>query len=199
MILASLRTETASLHERVEHAVALPARLRSDASYAELLTRFYGLCAPLEEEIRRAAAEETIASELVGLDLASRRRASRIVDDLRVLGWNDEAVAVIPRLEELPPSNNAASVYGCLYVLEGSTLGGQVISHEVELRLGLTSQHGCSFFAGYGEQTRPMWTSFCRELTAFADGNPTAHDDIVAAAVETFACFETWAAEGLRC
>ena len=199
MILASLRTETASLHERVEHAVALPARLRSEASYAELLTRFYGLCAPLEEELQRAAVVASIAPELVGLDLGSCRRASRIVDDLRVLGWNDAAIAAIPRLEELPPLNDAASVYGCLYVLEGSTLGGQVISREVELRLGFTPQHGCSFFAGYGEQTRTMWTSFCRQLTAFAEANPTAHDEIVAAAAETFACFETWAAEGLRC
>ena len=187
------------MHERVEHAVALPARLRSEASYAELLTRFYGLCAPFEVELQRAAAEESIAPELVGLDLASRCRASRIVDDLRVLGWNDEAVAAIPRLEEPPMLSDAASVYGCLYVLEGSTLGGQVISREVELRLGLTPQHGCWFFAGYGEQTRPMWTSFCRQLTAFAEANPTTHDAIVAAAAETFACFETWAAEGLRC
>jgi heme oxygenase len=54
-----------------------------------------------------------------------------------------------------------ADLVGALYVIEGATLGGQVISPQIQAgRLGVTPEHGGRFFHGYGEQTTPRWNEF---------------------------------------
>ena len=47
-----------------------------------------------------------------------------------------------------------------LYPLEGSTLGGQVISIRLRDNLGLNATNGGRFFNGYGEQTGQYWAEF---------------------------------------
>ena len=43
----------------------------------------------------------------------------------------------IKHLHRLPPLETQADAFGCLYVLEGATLGGRVISRHIERALGL--------------------------------------------------------------
>jgi heme oxygenase len=88
-----------------------------------------------------------------------------------------------------------ADALGCLYVLEGATLGGQLIGRQVQRQLGLRSEHGCAFFAGYGaDQTGPMWKAFSEAVDAYGSAQPAAQGAIVAAACDTFLRFEHWIA-----
>ncbi len=62
---------------------------------------------------------------------------------------------------------------GCLYVLEGATLGGQVISRHLA-KLGIGPENGGRFFNGYGARTGEMWKSFQTSATAYC----VTHDQI---------------------
>ena len=187
MILQLLRSGTAALHERVERTVDIPGHLGSLSNYTVMLARFHGFYAPLEDLLAGVGDYESVL-----IDIAARRKAHLIRDDLRTLGYTPEAVAVLPACPILPTVARLAEALGCLYVLEGSTLGGQFIRREVAARLGLTPDRGCAFFAGYGERTGAMWKAFGAAVTAHADAHPEDRDVIVAAAVETFTRLDEW-------
>jgi heme oxygenase len=59
------------------------------------------------------------------------------------------------------------ALIGTLYVIEGATLGGQVISRHLYRHLGFSANAGARFFNGYGDEaaTQQQWTLFCQ----FAD------------------------------
>jgi heme oxygenase len=82
---------------------------------------------------------------------------------------------------------------GCLYVLEGACLGGQVLVPILHRRLGLAKDSGAAFFAGDEERTLPRWTF----VVAWLDGLPrkgASSAKIISAAKATFAAFARWAA-----
>lgn len=57
-----------------------------------------------------------------------------------------------------------SSYLGYLYVKQGSTLGGQVLSRRLGDTLGLSPERGLRFFSGFGENTRQNWLYFLRYL-----------------------------------
>ena len=77
-------------------------------------------------------------------------RQKLIAEDLRVLG------APLPTIADqayLPSIPGTAEAIGALYVMEGSTLGGQIIKKMIAKQLGTAEDHATSFFNGYGEAT----------------------------------------------
>jgi heme oxygenase len=91
---------------------------------------------------------------------------------------------------------HVADAFGCLYVVEGSTLGGQIISRQVTRNLGLSpDNNGCRFFCCYGENTGTMWRRFGESLETFLTANPDTRPQIVASALSTFECFQGWFAK----
>lgn len=179
---AFLRDATRPLHDRVEAAVDLGARTRSAADYRALVAAFYGLHAPLEERLAALPWDEA------GLDFGARRKAPLLRADLRALGLDPDAV---PRCPDLPDAGTVAAGFGCLYVLEGSTLGGQLIARDVEATLGLDAGSGAAFFRSYGADVGPMWRSFTRALDAYVRTG-ARREEAFAAATATFETFERW-------
>ena len=51
-------------------------------------------------------------------------------------------------------------VFGSMYVVEGSALGGQVLARGAARRLGLGPEHGAAYFHGWGDATGAMWRDF---------------------------------------
>ncbi len=94
----------------------------------------------------------------------------------------------------LPPLKGTAGVLGAMYVMEGSTLGGQLIGRHVERVLGLESGRGNSFFLGHGEETGAMWREFCAELETRVP--ESEGDAVVASAKEMFRMFGAWLESG---
>lgn len=193
MILTLLRNRTKHLHERIEQTVDLPARLGSATGYAALLTRFFGYYAPLEDRLAGVVGLDTT------IDLAARRKSQLLRADLVALCMAEADIFAVPRCPDLPVIADVGDALGCLYVVEGATLGGQIVRREVERRFGLTPGRGCSFFASYGGRVGAMWQEFCWVLEGYAAGTPGAAARIVAAAVGTFVGLEQWVAEGEAC
>ena len=78
---------------------------------------------------------------------------------------------------------------GYLYVIEGSTLGAQVIIQHLHSQLP-TLAGGEQFFRGYGKKTKMMWDSFCNILTQIS--NVTEQDSIIRSANLTYQLLYQW-------
>ncbi len=191
MILAVLRDRTRLLHEQVERTVAVSTRLRSVQLYGELVARFYGFYLPFEERLAQVDGYAAL-----GLDFAARRKTHLLRDDLTRLGMSPAYIDSLPRCHELPAVTVLADALGCLYVLEGATLGGRIICREAENALGVLPGRGCSFWASYGERVGEMWKDFCRILERYAAATPGETERIITAAAGTFTCLDRWLAEG---
>ena len=186
--LLQLRAGTQADHARMEALPRMRA-VRGDAAslegYAELLALFYGYHEPIE---RRLAASSAWARH--GFDFQARRKLALIARDLRHLGWSEAAIAALPR--HTPPDLPCdGAALGCLYVLEGATLGAQLLARHVAERLGLGADSGAAFFTGYGEAVGPMWREFCALVVAHS-GPDQIDPAVVAGARATFAGMADW-------
>lgn len=180
-----LREATAAIHRRVETQLDLLDPELTLERYRSILEAFFGYYAPLE----RALASASATASPRGFALAAR--TPRIERDLVTLGISRQQVAALPRCMTLPPLNGAADVAGCLYVVEGASLGGRVISRALRRRLVLHADNGASFFAGEGDATAARWRAvlaWIEEVAAAAHcGNA-----IVATACNTFETLSRW-------
>ena len=177
-----LKSETGPAHERIEREIRLPERLRSREAYAGLLKRFYGFHAIWEAEVQRGLADPGFFDR--------RRKTHLLVCDLRALGTEDATIKRLPLCRPMPPMPTRAAALGSMYVVEGSTLGGAVISKEVEQALGLSVQSGCAYFRSYGADVGRMWTRFRTHLLAHS--SPCDENEIIAAANATFETLRIW-------
>lgn len=179
-ILLRLRHETRPYHDALEqHAFnrALAAGAPTAAGTAQFLAKMYGFLQPYETALRAHAADFSLA-----WDLAERFRAHLILEDLP-----EAAGAPTPPLcPAMPPLHTRAQLLGTMYVMEGSTLGGQVIARQLA-KAGIPLRR---YFAGYGERTGALWKAFCQQL---AEAAPAAGpDDVVAAASRAFQHLDAW-------
>ncbi|QKT02780.1 biliverdin-producing heme oxygenase [Ectothiorhodospiraceae bacterium 2226] len=156
-----MRAATAVRHRAVE---SLPA-----------LTRLFdpGLDRPAYSATLRGLLRATVACERAlrkqkaqwagrGLDWGARLRKSQwLHEDLARLGVSPEP----PPLPASPELDDISCCVGCLYVLEGATLGGCVIGKALRrnARIPVQAQR---YFTGYGADTGARWTAFWLRIGA---------------------------------
>ena len=188
-LLDRLRADTAERHRRIEHDLDLTRPTLTRAEWARVVARFYGFYAPWETAVARSLAGHELAA------MAAERRKVRLLEaDLADLQATPDPPAALPICSRLPRLDSPARVLGSMYVLEGATLGGQVISRHVESTLGLLDGRGYSFFRAYGQSTGTMWQSFRQALAAHA---PKFEEGaIVESACETFDRLHNWLLDG---
>ncbi|HEX8672578.1 MAG TPA: biliverdin-producing heme oxygenase [Longimicrobium sp.] len=184
-ILDLLRDRTRAAHDRAEEALPLLDPSLDAARYRAILAGFWGFHAALEP--RLAAVAELRG---LGLDPTERRKLPRLEHDLRTLGADPARLSLA---DAVPEVEGVAAALGCMYVLEGATLGGRVISRHLAAR-GIGPESGGAFFAGYGDETGEMWKSFSAAIGAYAEAHPESIPRIVDAADETFTLLERWLA-----
>jgi len=180
MILKRLKEETRMQHEEVEAAVDVMNQMFDLADYKRLLERFWSFYAAYEPDL---PIEELKAA---GFDYSDRVKLPMIERDAKVLGLEPNGNGL-----ELPDISSVAKAFGSLYVIEGSMLGGQVISRHLKQNLGISTENGGAFYAGYGHETGPMWKAFGESLTRFAEGKDV-DNEIVESAKATFASITKW-------
>ena len=183
-LLERLRIQTRPSHEAVEKQFGLFDRSWSADQYRHLLRRFLGFYDPLEGRIDVAADWSGL-----GFDWPRRRKTPLLRRDLTALGERPELLAALPRCNDLPSAGSLPQALGCLYVLEGATLGGQVVARHLAGVPGLADGAFFSFFSSYGGEVGPMWRAFGEFLTAQANGED---DIVVKAACETFTSLGLW-------
>lgn len=183
MFTDKIKKATLQNHQQTEKVLISKLRnMRSKQDYVDLLSLFYGYFGGLEKHIERYINASNLAN------YEERRKTSAIADDIHALG------GVIPALatdDELPDIDNYLKAFGALYVIEGSTLGGKIISKMVQEYLPVENGKGLSFFNSYGEQTDQMWASFKAILNDVAM-TPQDEAIITGAANQTFVKFKIW-------
>lgn len=185
-VMAVLKASTAEQHQAVENLMPFFREQFSLEDYTLTLAAFLGFFEPVEQSLRFAADWSA-----VGIDINDRSRAHLLRNDLRALGLTVSAMESLPRASSLPPIENLESALGCLYVLEGSKLGGQVIGRELARRFGIDASTGASFFLSHGPRVGDMWREFC-SVVRMQSRRPGSRHLAVDAAKQTFASLEDW-------
>lgn len=132
-----LRQETEADHHNIEGAVPLMHQGLNTAEYVQCLQRIYGVVAAWEER----AAE--VAPEWLQPALLARQRRPLLELDLTCFGVTERDDG----RPTLPEMNNLPGLFGTMYVMEGSTLGGQFIARYVEAALHLSEGRGQLVFS----------------------------------------------------
>jgi len=181
-LLSALRSRTADAHRRLEEAVEIEQRIRQADDYRDLLARFWGFYAPLEQALAAVAWRVDPVPDWIRPKTPALRR------DLQELGIADPAT--LPVCRDLPKLGDWRAALGCHYVLEGATLGGRTIV-KLMAREDRTSDLPAGFFSGYGEATGEHWRRFCACLHRHSLCE-AALLSAPAAAEATFASMERW-------
>lgn len=186
-LLEALRTGTGLLHVALEKRLPFFSEQLDANWYRRLLQAYYGFYGPMEA----ALYDSGLIPD--GYDAVLRVKTPTLLGDLRALGLNDYAINALPRCTQHPTFDSPAACLGALYVLEGATLGGQVLRREMARRLGIHADNGAAFLDVYGAETGRRWKDFLDYLGRLpldADAKQRAVD----AARSTFSGFEQWLA-----
>jgi heme oxygenase (biliverdin-IX-beta and delta-forming) len=173
-----LKLATSDLHVEVECTFGLDKITKSAAAYSEALVILYLV---FDRAYKKLSDIDFLPLKI---DLGSiGRRRDWLAADLHALAT---AVPAPQSLAfELPTSGHG---FGCLYVLEGSALGGRVISKHVQQQLGRGPATGGAYFHGLGRQTASHWSDFLTTLNKIP-ANSAMGADAEAGATATFLAF----------
>jgi heme oxygenase (biliverdin-IX-beta and delta-forming) len=178
-ILNKLRTHTATLHSALEQtplSLSLLNEQVSQANYVAYLQRMREIVAFYEANVFPALTD-TLPN------LSEREKLPLIDEDLTYLSADISDLPVFESSSTQNPSIGYA--LGCMYVMEGSTLGGKVILKHVSKTLGIISTQGGLYFDGYGDQTGHYWKTFLHILQEYSANND-CDDEIITGAKDTF-------------
>ena len=184
MDLIRLREQTAGNHAATEDTVPLMSATLTRAEYVATLKRFLRVVSAWDRWVDAYAPQDLLPL------LAGRRRATLLERDLEAMGvpataYGDALPATLMDGSEVP--GDPRSIFlGRMYVMEGSTLGGQYIARHAEETLGILSGEGNSYFRGYGEATGDRWREFRAVLQALPE---TETETVIASAKEMFTVF----------
>lgn len=175
--MAQLKRETAPLHAELDAMVA--PMLSERTRYRTLLAGLRDAYGVIEHELARHARELA----RVAYEITERTKLHWLDDDLAALcGPAPAAIGAGYTL------SGASTAFGAVYVVEGATLGGQVIARQVMPALALSPERGCRFFTGYGSATGERWRETRDAIAAHlaTTAERDAAHEMIAAARMTF-------------
>ncbi len=184
--LQRLRDATKSAHQRIERSVRFLDEGASADGYRAHLALLYGFIAPLERELlARFGGVDP-------LELPARQKRALLEADLRALGV--EEPLDLPICARLPRIDSLQRALGCLYVLEGSTLGGRYLERKLRQLQPDAIARAHAYFSCYGPATGERWKAFCAALETL--GDEERERELLDAACETFARLDDWLNDG---
>jgi heme oxygenase len=168
------------LHQATEDQAGVPGSINSTADYALLLRHMLEFHSAAESAFHdpRWTAEWVE----IGIEIASHDRIGLIEEDLRVLGGDPGAR---DRPDSVLTLSTFAEVLGCLYVVEGSSLGGRFIAPIILEKLG---QVPTSYYEGTGRGHPSPWRSVKAALGRYDETHDNC-DAVVSGAIATFTFF----------
>ncbi|MEA9975917.1 MULTISPECIES: biliverdin-producing heme oxygenase [unclassified Pseudomonas] len=179
---SDLRAATSHLHRRLD--ARLPFFTTDIAVYRRIMQAYYGFYLPFETLLAASA------STIPGMGWAQRLKTPILKQDLLALGLTFGEIDALPLCKILPGVETQAQALGALYVVEGATLGGQVLRGIIKAKVGVESATGGAFMDVYGAETRNLWQGFLTCLSCIQEPEDIAQT--VATAQQTFICFEGW-------
>lgn len=182
-----LRAQTDEAHRSLEAVVPLMRPTLSLDDYRGYLAWLYHFYDALEHAVDARAPGLFEQWDI-------RRRVPLLAADIVALGGAlpDTGNALTPRL---PSMDDTAQRLGLFYVLEGSALGSRVILRHLKTHIGVSADHGASFFDPYGDRIGRHWAAYRTRLDQ-AGQDAAAADTMCNAADETFRTYRAWLLAG---
>jgi heme oxygenase len=184
MLFEHLKQSTATAHRRLEASLDWLTPDFSHDDYRRLLRRLLGFLRPWEVMVARFVPGDAAAM------FDERRKTPLIEHDVAALDGPSSESIEFAAPEQLPHVGSPAEAWGSWYVVEGSTLGGQLLARHFHARWNLSEAAGLAYFTGYGSQTGVCWADFRRVAGASVDAADYATAAV--AAGETFEKFGAW-------
>lgn len=176
-----LKKETIYAHKKSERILTQKLiSITSYQDYASILKMFYGYFQPVEALVKKHLTKDVLN------DINERRNSLFILQDLKAI---DHSTDVLPICDDLPKINSCLEALGTMYVLEGSTLGGRMISKMLMKNTSVAFDNSnLIFFNGYKEDTGKRWAYFLSVIDQYEENAAV----IVESANETFNCLTKW-------
>ena len=181
----SLKAQTAQLHNEIEKDLNL---LRQDFSlrdYETVLKRFYRFYISLEDSLRKSN---------YAMLLEKRSKTELLLKDLSFFGIRkNELEGTFDKVAL--PLNSPEEILGAFYVLEGSTLGGRVLTQHFSSKFDFSPEGGINFFNGYGDKTGLYWKEYLEFMDKEWKEKKLNEELIISSAQKTFQVLHQWLTE----
>lgn len=184
--LASLRTATTTQHKELDGIIQLMGDSVQKSYYSKILELFYGFIKSFEGGLFSHPEWKSILPQI-----ENRKKLEKLKADLHQLGIAAES---LPVNSNPPPTSNFSEALGVMYVLEGSTLGGQMMTQHLSKKFPELAHN---YMRGYGSDTGKMWQQFLSALEK-ADLTKAQEQEMEKAARATFTSLKNWFVQGLR-
>ena len=191
-ILERLREETKGAHDRLE-AVALSDKIMDGSLQVDEYKKLIRVHYLVHKELESLLEEKGVQEHFPELGYEERKKMPLLEKDVEELSIAREKLEVpaagqLPRIEE-SQEGTPYGILGCMYVMEGATLGGNVIVKSLRKNEHLSGLEDFHYFGCYGTETGKKWKSFLEVLKEKGQG-PEAQQQIVDAARSTYELFE---------
>ena len=202
-----LKSHTQSHHQSLESRVRIFERCRDSESYALLLFSYLCFYEKFEEKLLAKHSGWMEASRQRNKSSKSYQytpKLSLLQKDIATLknwGLSSEVLQKFKEMEKLSGSHLQLAglspsfhhAVGSLYVIEGSQLGGSIISKRLKnmIKEGLLTKVSSHFFEGEGKKVWETWAKFLQLLESIQP-SPEERDQVLESASQTFLAFEGW-------
>ncbi|MCS3531857.1 biliverdin-producing heme oxygenase [Chryseobacterium sp. JUb7] len=152
MVSEYLKQNTAEFHDAAEKLFSsekIFSRTFTLEDYKKIIHTNYLMLLHSEDKIFSSLADKFSDK----LQLTDRKKLPLIEKDLESLALENQAASHTLEFD------NENEALGAMYVIEGSTLGGNVIAKQLSKTEGFDNVT-FNFFGCYQENTGPMWKSF---------------------------------------
>jgi heme oxygenase len=175
-----LRATTAAAHAQLEAALSIISEEPDRRRFLTVLEGFHGFHVVWEKAIRQRP--EFLAF------YGPRTRLPQLRRDLGALGRTAAEIDALPLCQAAAAlADDPDEAVGSIYVLEGSTLGGQLINRALA-GADWVPEGGLSYFSPYGRRTGEMWRGFW----AWAEERDPEPELAARGAQRTFATLQAW-------
>lgn len=187
--LQKLRSATTAAHQALEEnsaaKVLMSPHVTLDA-VEHYLKSMYGFVIGFEKVVFPILENS--------LPQLSERRKTQLLDaDLVISIHEIDKVPLLPSDVLTTQYDTLSKAWGGMYVLEGSTLGGQIITRHLQCILGEAITQKISYLTPYGSHTGIMWKNFLHYFSEAATGM-CDEKEIIDSAVQTFSLIDNWIA-----
>ena len=178
-ILTNLKNDTKAAHVRVEKVMVKELKaINSLEDYGKLLERLFLFYNPLESKVHQYIDQAILP------DIEKRKHTQWILNDLKALDYTINT-STESKTQQI---TSTAYAVGVLYVMEGSTMGGQIISKMLKKQLGANTS--TYYFDSYSDETMDMWLSFKNSIAQYE--THLDKEEVFKGANETFSSLKEW-------
>jgi len=173
-----LKDGTEDLHREIEAVVPLMRPSLTLEQYQGYLRKLYGYYKPLEAELMKV--------ESGGFAIEPRLKSHLLEKDISQLGKSFDDIG---HCSSIPRPATLSEAIGVMYVLEGSTLGAQILVRGLQKNENV-KECPTNFLNPYEESTGKMWAEFRAQAEQVVPNQD--HNVAVAFAQETFRSLAGW-------